>query len=184
MWYMHGKLVPTTYRCNDSKCTQIVTFYVALKSTWIFYFAHVSIKISTHVCFQVRFGDGNGRRRIWNTCACKAGQVRIHAYCQKHMHLVSSSDKVNTQRFKKILYFPKYFQILLFYSVFFFFLKYNSTNMEVIIAAVWYVISDLIPSINFKFLAWCELIWLISSTFLTGISFYFNEKLSHHLLTK
>ena len=66
----------------------------------------------------------------------------------------------------------------------FFFLKYNSTNMEVIIAAVWYVISDLIPSINFKFLAWCELIWVISSTFLTGISFYFNEKLSHHLLTK
>ena len=137
MWYMHGKLVPTTYGCNDSKCTQIVTFYVALKSTWIFYFAHVSIKISTHVCFQVRFGDGNGRRRIWNTCACKAGRVRIQAYCQKHMHLASSLDKVNTQRFKKILYFPKYFQILLFYSVFFFFLsiiqQYGSNNCSRVI---------------------------------------------------
>ena len=27
-------------------------------------------------------------------------------------------------------------------------------------------------------------VWLISSTFLTGISFYFNERLSHHLRIK
>ena len=27
-------------------------------------------------------------------------------------------------------------------------------------------------------------VWLTSSTFLTEISFYFNEKLSHHPLTK
>ena len=27
-------------------------------------------------------------------------------------------------------------------------------------------------------------VWFTSDTFLTGISFYFNEKLSHHLLTK
>ena len=27
-------------------------------------------------------------------------------------------------------------------------------------------------------------VWLNSSTFLTGISFYFNEKLPHHPLTK
>ena len=27
-------------------------------------------------------------------------------------------------------------------------------------------------------------VWLISITFLTEISFYFNEKLLHHLLTK
>ena len=27
-------------------------------------------------------------------------------------------------------------------------------------------------------------VWLTSNIFLTEISFYFNEKLSHHLLTK
>ena len=100
-----------------------------------------------------------------------------YAYCQKHMHLVSSWDKVNSQyskiqkKKKKNFISQNIFKYCYFIKCFFF--KYNSTNMEVIIAAVWYVISNLIPSINFKFGVWCEWIWLTSNTFLTGIFFLF-----------
>ena len=126
-----------------SKCTQTVTFYVTLKSTWIFkqiknknlFCSCKHIEISTRLFFRLDLGmvmGGDGFEI--HACACKAGQVRIHAYCQKHMHLVSSSDKANTQRLKKKTLFPKIiFKYFYFIKCFF---KYNSTNMEVIIAAV------------------------------------------------